>query len=137
MAELIAIGYPEEARACHARDEVNQLIIRPDESHHPELLGKHLGRHQPLRADRGGGRRCRARGLRRHDRQDRDRPGVSGPRPGHGQARSLHSGRDGEQQRLGQGRGGLSRYGGTILESSLSPDSEWRLQEALRGKSAR
>jgi uncharacterized membrane protein len=30
MVELIAIGYPEEARACHARDEVNQLITKPD-----------------------------------------------------------------------------------------------------------
>jgi uncharacterized membrane protein len=25
----------------------------------------------------------------------------------------------------------LSRYGGTVLESSLSLDAEWRLQEAL------
>ena len=30
MAELVAIGYPEEAKACHARDEVNQLITTPD-----------------------------------------------------------------------------------------------------------
>jgi hypothetical protein len=30
MADLIAIGDPEEARACHARDEVNQLITPPD-----------------------------------------------------------------------------------------------------------
>lgn len=30
MAELVAIGYPEEAKACHARNEVNQLITKPD-----------------------------------------------------------------------------------------------------------
>jgi uncharacterized membrane protein len=29
----------------------------------------------------------------------------------------------------------LSRHGGTVLESSLSPDAEWRLQEALLGRS--
>jgi uncharacterized membrane protein len=28
----------------------------------------------------------------------------------------------------------LSRHGGTILESSLCPDAEWRLQEALLGR---
>jgi uncharacterized membrane protein len=28
----------------------------------------------------------------------------------------------------------LSRHGGTIMESSLSPDAEWRLQEALLGR---
>jgi uncharacterized membrane protein len=31
----------------------------------------------------------------------------------------------------------LSRYGGTILESSLSPDAEWELQEALLRKTAK
>jgi uncharacterized membrane protein len=30
MSELIAIGYPQEATAQRARDEVNQLIQRPD-----------------------------------------------------------------------------------------------------------
>jgi uncharacterized membrane protein len=28
----------------------------------------------------------------------------------------------------------LSRHGGTIVESSLCPDAEWRLQEALLGR---
>jgi uncharacterized membrane protein len=28
----------------------------------------------------------------------------------------------------------LSRHGGTILEFSLCPDTEWRLQEALLGR---
>jgi uncharacterized membrane protein len=31
----------------------------------------------------------------------------------------------------------LSRHGGTILESSLSADAEWRLQEALLGRTTR
>jgi uncharacterized membrane protein len=30
MSKLIAIGYPQEATAQRARDEVNQLIQRPD-----------------------------------------------------------------------------------------------------------
>jgi uncharacterized membrane protein len=30
----------------------------------------------------------------------------------------------------------LSRHGGTVLESSLSPDAEWRLQEALLGRTS-
>ena len=30
MAQLVAVGSPEEAKACHARDEVNQLVTKPD-----------------------------------------------------------------------------------------------------------
>jgi uncharacterized membrane protein len=32
--------------------------------------------------------------------------------------------------------GALSRHGGTVLESSLSPDAEWRLQEAILGRTS-
>ena len=31
----------------------------------------------------------------------------------------------------------LSRHGGTVLGSSLSPDAEWRLQEVLLGRTTR
>ena len=104
MAELVAIGYPEEAKACHARDEVNQLITTPDAARaiiqnslgsirvatNPYALavgiiwGMFLGLlvGPDRRHGLGSGRRCRARGPRRQDRQDRDRPGVPGPRPG-------------------------------------------------------
>jgi uncharacterized membrane protein len=30
--------------------------------------------------------------------------------------------------------GALSRHGGTVLESSLAMDADWRLQEALLGR---
>ena len=153
MSELIAIGYPQEATAQRARDEVNQLIQRPDTARaiirncqgsiwvaaNPYglavgiiwgmfwglLVGLGLG--TGLGVVVGAGLGVVVAKV--------DRSGIN--RAFLGRVRAmLQSGTSILVVQVGEGTSDavaevLSRYGGTVLESSLSLDAEWRLQEAL------
>ena len=158
MSELIAIGYPREATAQRARDEVNQLIQRPDTARaiirnsegsiwvpaNPYglavgiiwgmfwglLVGLGLGTGLGVVVGAGLGAVL----------TKVDRSGVN--REFQGRVRGMLE--PGTSTLVVQVEVGpsdavaevLSRYGGIVLESSLSPDAEWRLQEALlRGTS--
>ena len=158
MSELIAIGYPQEATAQRARDEVNQLIQRPDTARaiirnsegsiwvpaNPYglavgiiwgmfwglLVGLGLGTGLGVVVGAGLGAVL----------AKVDRSGIN--REFQGRVRGMLE--PGTSTLVVQVEVGpsdavaevISRYGGTVLESSLSPDAEWRLQEALlRGTS--
>jgi uncharacterized membrane protein len=153
MSELIAIGYPQEATAQRARDEVNQLIQRPDTARaiirncqgsswvagNPYGLavgiiwGMFWGLVVGLGLGTGLGVVVGA-GLGAVLAKV-DRSGIN--RAFQGRIRGmLEPGMSTLVVRVEMGPSDavaevLSRYGGTVLESSLSPDAEWRLQEAL------
>jgi uncharacterized membrane protein len=153
MSELIAIGYPQEATAQRARDEVNQLIRRPDTARaiirncqgsiwvagNPYGLavgiiwGMFWGLVVGLGLGTGLGVVVGA-GLGAVLAKV-DRSGIN--RAFQGRIRGmLEPGMSTLVVRVEMGPSDavaevLSRYGGTVLESSLSPDAEWRLQEAL------
>ena len=157
MAELIAIGYPEEAKAKQVRDEVSWLTTCPDTARaiirnsegtiwvatNPFRLavgiiwGMVLGLLVDLAAGTGVGVLVGAglgAAIAKVDRSGIDRtfqgrvrgmlkPGTSSlvvPVVNKGTTVAVVE--------------ALSRYGGTVLESSLSLDAEWRLQEALLGR---
>jgi hypothetical protein len=133
MAELIAIGYPEEATAQQARDEVSQQLDRPDTARAiirncegsiwvatnlyglavGIIWGMFLGMLVGLGFGTGLGSGCWRRpwGGYRQGRPVRDRPEVPGPGPGHARARHLYPGRAGEQGNTGTVAEALSRHG--------------------------
>jgi uncharacterized membrane protein len=158
MAELIAIGYPEEATAQQVRDEVSQLTKHPDTARaiirngegtiwvatDPFRLavgiiwGMVLGLLVDLAAGTGVGVLVGA-GLGAAIAKV-DRSGID--RRFQGRVRGLLKPGTSTLVVLLVDKGtmdavaeALSRHGGTVLESSLSPDVEWRLQEALLGRS--
>jgi uncharacterized membrane protein len=100
MAELIAIGYPEEATAQQARDEVGQQLDRPDTA-------------------RAIIRNCEG--------------SIWVATNPYGLAVGITLVMLVNKEITDTVAEALSRHGGTILESSLSADAEWRLQEALLG----
>jgi len=156
MAELIAIGYPEQATAQQARDEVSWLTRRPTTGRaiirngegtiwvatNPYRLavgiiwGMVLGLLVDLVAGTGVGVLVGA-GLgaviAKVDRSGIDRRFQGRVRamlkPGTSTLVVLV-----DKETTDAVAEALSRHGGTILESSLSPDAEWRLQEALLGR---
>ncbi|HET7519750.1 MAG TPA: DUF1269 domain-containing protein [Actinomycetes bacterium] len=156
MAELIAIGYPEEATAQQARDEVSQLTKRPNTARaiirngegtiwvatDPYRLavgiiwGMVLGLLVDLVAGTGVGVLVGS-GLGAVIAKV-DRSGID--RRFQGRVRAmLKPGTSTlvvvvDKETTDAVAEALSRHGGTILESSLSPDAEWRLQEALLGR---
>jgi uncharacterized membrane protein len=157
MAELIAIGYPDEATAQQVRDEVSWLTRRPDTARaiirngegtiwvatNPFRLavgiiwGMVLGLLVDLAAGTGVGVLVGA-GLGAAIAKV-DRSGID--RTFQGRVRGmLKPGTSSLVVLVVKGTtvavaDALSRYGGTVLESSLSLDAEWRLQEALLGRS--
>jgi uncharacterized membrane protein len=158
MAELIAIGYPEEATAQQVRDEVSQLTKRPDTARaiirncegtiwvatNPYRLavgiiwGMVLGLLVDLAAGMGVGVLVGA-GLGAAIAKI-DRSGID--RRFQGRVRGMLKPGTSTLVVLVVNKGTtdavaevLSRHGGTVLESSLSLDAEWRLQEALLGRS--
>jgi uncharacterized membrane protein len=158
MAELIAIGYQEEATAQQARDEVSWLTKRPDTARaiirngegtiwvatSPYRLavgiiwGMVLGLLVGLAAGMGVGVLVGA-GLGAAMAKV-DRSGID--RKFQGRVRGMLKPGTSTLVVLVVDKGttdavaeALSRHGGTVLESSLSPDAEWRLQEALLGRS--
>jgi uncharacterized membrane protein len=159
MAELIAIGYPEEATAQQARDEVAQQIDRLDTARaiirncegsiwvatNPYGLvvgiiwGMFLGMLVGLGFGTGLGVVVGA-GLGAVIAKV-DRSGID--RKFQGRVRGmLNPGTSTLVVLVNKGitdtvAEALSRHGGTILESSLSADAEWRLQEALLGRTTR
>jgi uncharacterized membrane protein len=157
MAELIAIGYPEEATAQQVRDEVSQLTKRPDTARaiirncegtiwvatNPYRLavgiiwGMVLGLLVDLAAGTGVGVLVGAglgAAIAKIDRSGIDRKFQGRVRgmlkPGTSTLVVLVN--KGTTDAVAEA---LSRHGGTVLESSLCPDAEWRLQEALLGRS--
>jgi len=157
MAELIAIGYPEEAMAQQVRDEVSWLTKRPDTARaiirnregtiwvatNPYRLavgiiwGMLLGLLVDLAAGTGVGVLVGA-GLGAAIAKV-DRSGID--RRFQGRVRGmLKLGTSSlvvlvvNKQTTDAVAEALSRSGGTVLESSLSLDAEWRLQEALLGR---
>jgi uncharacterized membrane protein len=161
MADLVAIGYPDEATAVRAMDEVNRLVVRPAVAvivRTPEgrfrvpnnpfafaagavrgmiwgLLFGVFGVFQDLvvaitvgaifgallgKVDRSG---------IDPDFQDRVR-GMLAPATS---ALFMVVGKVTSDEAVAA----LSRFGGTVLKSSLPRDAERRLQEALRGETAR
>jgi uncharacterized membrane protein len=156
MAELIAIGYPEEATAQQARDEVSWLTKRPNTARaiirngegtiwvatNPYRLavgiiwGMVLGLLVDLAAGTGVGVLVGAglgAAIAKVDRSGIDRRFQGRVRamlkPGTSTLVVLV-----DKQTTDTVAEALSRHGGSILESSLCPDAEWRLQEALRGR---
>jgi uncharacterized membrane protein len=161
MADLVAIGYPDEATAVRAMDEVNRLVIRPAVAvivRTPE--GRFRVPTNPF-ALAAGVVRGMTWGLLF---------GVFGVFPNLVVAitvGAIFGALLGKADRSGidpyfqdQVRGmlapatsalfmvvgkvtsdkaveALSRFGGTVLKSSLTRDAERRLQEALRGETAR
>ena len=157
MAELIAIGYPEEATAQRVRDEVSWLTTCPDTARaiirnsegtiwvatNPFRLavgiiwGMVLGLLVDLAAGTGVGVLVGA-GLGAAIAKV-DRSGID--RRFQGRVRGMLKPGTSSLVVLVVNKGAtdavvevLSRYGGTVLESSLSLDAEWRLQEALLGR---
>ena len=157
MAELIAIGYPQEATAQQVRDEVSQLTKRPDTARaiirngegtirvatNPYRLavgiiwGMVLGLLVDLAAGTGVGVLVGAglgAAIAKVDRSGIDRRFQGRVRamlkPGTSSLVVLVV----NKETTDAVAEALSRHGGTILESSLSPDAEWRLQEALLGR---
>jgi uncharacterized membrane protein len=155
MADLIAIGYPEEATAQQARDEVSWLTKRPDTARaiirnregtirvatNPYglavgiiwgmFLGLLVGSGLGLVVGAGLGA-----AIAKVDRSGIDlkfQRRVRGMlKPGTSTLVVLVVNK-GATDAVAEA---LSRYGGTVLESSLSPDAEWRLQEALLGRTS-
>jgi uncharacterized membrane protein len=159
MAELIAIGYPEEATAQQVRDEVSGLTKRPDTARaiirnrqgtirvatNPFRLavgiiwGMVLGLLVDLAAGTGVGVLVGAAlgaAIAKVDRSGIDRRFQGRVRamlkPGTSSLVVLVV----NKQTTDAVVEALSRYGGTVLESSLSLEAEWRLQEGLLGRSA-
>ena len=157
MAELIAIGYQDEAMAQQARDEVSWLTKRPDTARaiirngegtirvatNPYRLavgiiwGMVLGLLVDLAAGTGVGVLVGAglgAAIAKVDRSGIDRMFQGRVRgmlkPGTSSLVVLVV----NKETTDAVAEALSRHGGTILESSLSPDAEWRLQEALLGR---
>ena len=157
MAELIAIGYQEEATAQRARDEVSWLTKRPDTARaiirngegtiwvatNPYLLavgiiwGMVLGLLVDLAAGTGVGVLVGAglgAAMAKVDRSGIDRTFQGRVRgmlkPGTSSLVVLVV----DMETTDAVAEALSRYGGTVLKSSLSMDAEWRLQEALLGR---
>jgi uncharacterized membrane protein len=156
MGDLIAIGYPEEATAQRARDEVSWLTKRPNTARaiirnsegtiwvatNPYRLavgiiwGMLLGLLVDLAAGTGVGVLVGA-GLgaviAKLDRSGIDRRFQGRVRamlkPGTSTLVVLV-----DKETTDAVAEALSRHGGTILESSLPPDAEWRLQDALLGR---
>jgi uncharacterized membrane protein len=158
MAELIAIGYQEEATAQQVRDEVSWLTKRPDTARaiirngegtiwvatNPFRLavgiiwGMVLGLLVDLAAGTGVGVLVGAglgAAIAKVDRSGIDRRFQGRVRgmlkPGTSSLVVLVV----NKQTTDAVVEALSRYGGTVLESSLSLEAEWRLQEALLGRS--
>jgi uncharacterized membrane protein len=158
MAELIAIGYPEEATAQQVSDEVSQLTKHPDTARaiirncegtiwvatNPFRLavgiiwGMVLGLLVDLAAGTGVGVLVGAglgAAIAKIDQSGIDRRFQGRVRamlkPGTSSLVVLVV----NKQTTDAVVEALSRYGGTVLESSLSLDAEWRLQEALLGRS--
>src|SRR5215211_6684187 len=96
-------------------------------------LGDVLG-HAVLRPVPGDGGRRRARGPDGQGGEVRDRQGVPGPGPGHAQARHLGLFLVVEKVTPDKAVEGLRQYGGTVLKSSLSKETEAKLQDALHGE---
>jgi uncharacterized membrane protein len=159
MAELIAIGYPEEATAQQVRDEVSWLTKRPDTARaiirdgegtiwvatNPFRLavgiiwGMVLGLLVDLAAGTGVGVLVGAglgAAIAKVDRSRIDRTFQGRVRdmlkPGTSSLVVLVV----NKETTDAVAEALSRHGGTVLESSLSPDAEWRLQEALLGRTS-
>ena len=157
MAELIAIGYREEATAQQARDEVSWLTKRPDRARaiirnsegtiwvatNPYRLavgiiwGMVLGLLVDLAAGTGVGVLVGAglgAAMAKVDRSGIDRKFQGRVRgmlkPGTSSLVVLVV----DMESTDAVAEALSRYGGTVLKSSLSLDAEWRLQEALLGR---
>ena len=158
MAELIAIGYREEATAQQARDEVvagptkrpdrARAIIRNSEgtiwvATNPYRLavgiiwGMVLGLLVDLAAGTGVGVLVGAglgAAMAKVDRSGIDRKFQGRVRgmlkPGTSSLVVLVV----DMESTDAVAEALSRYGGTVLKSSLSLDAEWRLQEALLGR---
>ncbi len=163
MADLIAIGYPDETTALQAMDEVNELskelIIQPDAvaaivcnqqgrfrvttNHHAVAEGTSWGMFWGLlfgllffipvfgmAVGAGLGALMGKIGKTGLDRQFQDqvramlKPGTS--------ALFLVV----EKVTPDKAVEALSRFGGTVLKSSLSKDAEKQLQEALHGQTA-
>jgi uncharacterized membrane protein len=159
MAELIAIGYPEEATAQQARDEVSWLTKRPDTARavirncegtiwvatRPYRLavgiiwGMALGLLVDLASGMGLGVLVGAglgAAMAKVDTSGIDRKFQSRVRgvlkPGTSTLVVLVV----NMETTDAVAEALSRHGGTVLESSLSPDAEWRLQEAILGRTS-
>jgi uncharacterized membrane protein len=158
MAELIAIGYPEEAMAQQVRDEVSWLTKRPDTARaivrngegtiwvatNPFRLavgiiwGMVLGLLVDLAAGTGVGVLVGAglgAAIAKADRSGIDRTFQGRVRgmlkPGTSTLVVLVV----DMETTDAVAEALSRHGGTVLESSLSLEAEWRLQEALLRRS--
>lgn len=158
MAELIAIGYPEEAMAQQVRDEVSWLTKRPDTARaivrngegtiwvatNPFRLavgiiwGMVLGLLVDLAAGTGVGVLVGAglgAAIAKADRSGIDRTFQGRVRgmlkPGTSTLVVLVV----DMEATDAVAEALSRHGGTVLESSLSLEAEWRLQEALLRRS--
>ena len=153
----IAIGYPDEATAQQARDEVSWLTKRPNTARaiirnregttwvatNPYRLavgiiwGMLLGLLVDLAAGTGVGVLVGAglgAAIAKVDRSGIDRRFQGRVRgmlkPGTSSLVVLVV----NKQTTDAVVEALSRYGGTVLESSLSLEAEWRLQEALLGR---
>ena len=158
MAELIAIGYQEEATAQQVRDEVSWLTKRPDRARaiirngegtisvatNPFWLavgiiwGMVWGLLVDMAAGTGVGVLVGAglgAAIAKVDRSGIDRKFQGRVRgmlkPGTSTLVVLVV----NKETTDAVAEALSRHGSTVLESSLSPDAEWRLQEALLGRS--
>jgi uncharacterized membrane protein len=156
MAELIAIGYPEETTAQQVRDEVSWLTRRPNRARaiirncegtiwvatSPYRLavgivwGMVVGLLVDLVAGTGVGVLVGAglgAAIAKVDRSGIDRRFQDRVRamlkPGMSTLVVLVD--KGTTDTVAEA---LSRHGGTIMESSLCPDAEWQLQEALLGR---
>jgi uncharacterized membrane protein len=112
MADLIAIGYDDETTAAAAAEEVKQLALVPVFGIAVGMgIGTLMGKVEKSGIDKEFQQQVR----------DMVRPGAS--------ALFLVI----EKVTPGKAIEGLSRFGGTVLKSSLSKDAEREVQDALHG----
>jgi uncharacterized membrane protein len=159
MADVVAIGYPDETTAVRAMEEVNRLDIRPSVAvvvRTPEgafrvpinpfalatgavwgmfwgtLFGVFSG-HPVVAITLGTGLGVLMGNADRSGIDPQFQEQVRGMlTPGTSALFTVVA-----KVASDKAVAALSRYGGTVLKSSLPKDAERRLQEALRGETAR
>jgi uncharacterized membrane protein len=158
MADLVAIGYPDETTAVRAMDEVNRLVVRPSVAVIVRTQGGRFRVPTNPFAFAAGAVWGMIWGLLVGLFTDPVVGVIVAAGCGVLMGKADRSGidphfQDQVRRRLAPATSALfmvvgkvtsdkavealSRFGGTVLESSLPRDAERRLQEALRGEAAR